>query len=1158
MGDLDGDQASDAILQKIATYFDSVIAERNFGEFVNETDRTTLDQVLQALIGSPSPTEQRPTLNLIPNESLKEFWLPLVAFDVSARSKSGYFPQNVQIAAHFREFLKDGYRVGAEAIETKFAKGDSTRQILSGSVGISDGFCKVLIMYGICLICHHLELTQEQLELPGVQKVLKSFRLIRCAFTYYENPSHYYLHALRIQHVSAQKQAPSPLDFLGNLKEAVGVERRLSRAGASSALKDVVGRCVSEYNKMVTKKAHRIDTEIKKMILNLLRTDDEVQQKIHSHYDLYPHSVSALPMDVLQQDWWVPGSTSRAECARFQGKDQFREILAPNIETTKLWVERATQDFQRRVGPDASVKTKKNAQLDDEGQLALHDICCLWHWLVPKMQHVFPTPVVEKHQSLFMRGALDTDLCGIMRAGQEFTWDRIPFILEVKGESVDEFICQAQDRTRNAHSKSLAAAWNVWHEMLRADQIAFESDRIASDKEQAKRRGKLVAQLEEMHHKAWDVVSSYIKTNLTFCSGRSIDAESTILPEVTGWVRDTLSDIPEVRQVDDHCVIAFANLTTVGVMPGAKYDWFLTSLSNLLANNKRNSIGIIVHCNRASDTGRKSSGAKKEKVEKDEDDNDKVAKDEESDNDEEEEGQDVENPEEADIRDMRFKLEKALAASSRNLVVKNLTWVFDKATVYGKRDACVHGLAVLHRDRLNLFKSSDGWKHAVIRDCCMLSRAQMYKPEAATSTPHLGRAFTWAQEMRQVAGGCDIIRKTLSAFVPDSVQTCLMLDLHCYDCWPALAALEECAEKRRVLCASVVLDREPEALVQRLSNKVYEMCRSNALTLVGFPVFGPVVAAIQEAKVETPSTQFQVTVKKHDRLVILQSLAEKWMSTEFKDATVQEVETHNAKYNQGGEYWHQEEQRNTDDGGRPMKRIKLEESEVATEADVVNLQKPHTYQINNCAELVCGQEGSPLYLVSRNKNQFIVGRELFSFGSGDWRAGQDGVEVMSSDSCGRWFSFSIDSETLILLEKKNLPDHVASLPCVNTPVPVKTVLRELEDSGEVKLAVTNHKIAGETLECTKPLAFLMDPPKDREEGGKPAKKKQKKASGLTDKNYGSIIDIAQFKKAKRLTLAWRCRLDANNSTGTMTLVPIRPIACLNGTLDLGTTVMKLF
>lgn len=117
---------------------DEVVAERNFGEFVNETDRATLDQaclcfndmflfcvnifssfpyqdprymfqkqfhvlgqclnplgfvasrqVLTAVVGSSPITEQRPTLNLIPNHTLKEFWLPLIAFDVSARSKSG-------------------------------------------------------------------------------------------------------------------------------------------------------------------------------------------------------------------------------------------------------------------------------------------------------------------------------------------------------------------------------------------------------------------------------------------------------------------------------------------------------------------------------------------------------------------------------------------------------------------------------------------------------------------------------------------------------------------------------------------------------------------------------------------------------------------------------------------------------------------------------------------------------------------------------------------------------------------------------------------------------------------------------------------------------------------------------------------------------------
>lgn len=48
-------------------------------------------QVLASLVENPLDGDSPPptTLNLIPQTSLREFWLPLSAFDVSARSKSG-------------------------------------------------------------------------------------------------------------------------------------------------------------------------------------------------------------------------------------------------------------------------------------------------------------------------------------------------------------------------------------------------------------------------------------------------------------------------------------------------------------------------------------------------------------------------------------------------------------------------------------------------------------------------------------------------------------------------------------------------------------------------------------------------------------------------------------------------------------------------------------------------------------------------------------------------------------------------------------------------------------------------------------------------------------------------------------------------------------
>ena len=76
-------------------------------------------------------------------------------------------------------------------------------------------------------------------------------------------------HSQGVQHVTSEKQSPSPIDFLGSLKEAVAIEQRLSKAGTSKALRDVLTRCCGEYNRMVTKRSHRVDTATKSLILNL-------------------------------------------------------------------------------------------------------------------------------------------------------------------------------------------------------------------------------------------------------------------------------------------------------------------------------------------------------------------------------------------------------------------------------------------------------------------------------------------------------------------------------------------------------------------------------------------------------------------------------------------------------------------------------------------------------------------------------------------------------------------------------------------------------------------------------------------------------------------------------------------------------------------------
>ena len=61
---------------------------------------------------------------------------------------------------------------------------------------------------------------------------------------------------------------------------------------------------------------------------------------------------------------------------------------------------------------------------------------------------------------------------------------------------------------------------------------------------------------------------------------------------------------------------------------------------------------------------------------------------------------------------------------------------------------------------------------------------------------------------------------------------------------------------------------------------------------------------------------------------------------------------------------------------------------------------------------------------------------------------EEASEVVQ-DTSGRWFSFAITLDTIFLLEKKNLPTHLASLPAVDNPTPLRELLLQLEDAGEV-------------------------------------------------------------------------------------------------------------
>ncbi|CAK9012575.1 unnamed protein product [Durusdinium trenchii] len=93
------------------------------------------------------------------------------------------------------------------------------------------------------------------------------------------------------------------------------------------------------------------------------------------------------------------------------------------------------------------------------------------------------------------------------------------------------------------------------------------------------------------------------------------------MPVLNDWCEQTLIDVPECRECDDHCVILRVNLASQGILTTHKREWTIAYLANALSKYKKNGIAILIHGNRAGQAvpGR-GSGEMWRKTPKDEED----------------------------------------------------------------------------------------------------------------------------------------------------------------------------------------------------------------------------------------------------------------------------------------------------------------------------------------------------------------------------------------------------------------------------------------------------------------------------------------------------------------------------------------------------------
>ncbi|CAL1154099.1 unnamed protein product [Cladocopium goreaui] len=649
-----------------------------------------------------------------------------------------------------------------------------------------------------------------------------------------------------------------------------------------------------------------------------------------------------------------------------------------------------------------------------------------------------------------------------------FEHSRLPFLL-AKGQSVQDYLVAHQDRSKNAHAKSIRAAFVSWSEDLHSDQAQFMAEKLKAEKESSKIRSNLIRQLEEIlqgkvdcHQRAWSVVDSFLKTTMTIFGGKIGEAESTLMPEVRSWVRSMTQELGP--SPDGTAVILFINLPGMGILGASAKSFLLSFVTNMLADFPENSVALLVHSNRASQQeGRKDLGMKE-----------------------------------------------------RGLRIRPLTWVFDPDSIYGKRDGTIQGLAMVRKGARSLFHNTKGWKQGCVHGVKMVSRQDMFKPDTpgrSSSFPHLGRAFTDVQEMKQAAAGTDFVRKTIESFLPATAKSVVLVDVMAYDGAPALAALEEHSDGRPIACGTIAIDNSGQELLNRIANTTYERCRNGSLTLPAFPNFEPHIQALKNHAPVAENKTYKVTSQVHDRLVILEALASKWLGEEStSDEAKAMIDAHNKEYNPTGDMLSESRADDCEVQEPPAKKIKVEKYDGE---DLSKLPKQNLLSINNTCDLVVGGEegGDFLYIVSRGTNQFFDKREL-----------PPECADATSDPDGRWFSFSVTDQTFVIMESKQCPEHVRGIENMDKPATLVSIMSDLEDHGEVKLEVSHHQKVDGGWKTTKPICFVLD-----ELQAEKKKPKKAKKAGVTSKNFGAYINISKLKSVPSVVLAWRCRSLASNT-----------------------------
>ncbi|CAK9058796.1 unnamed protein product [Durusdinium trenchii] len=233
----------------------------------------------------------------------------------------------------------------------------------------------------------------------------------------------------------------------------------------------------------------------------------------------------------------------------------------------------------------------------------------------------------------------------------------------------------------------------------------------------------------------------------------------------------------------------------------------------------------------------------------------------------------------------------------------------------------------------------------------------------------------------------------------------------------------------------------------RIVSSCYHGARNGEIQVEGFPDFDPL---LQEMKAQTQevtqaSGDYKVTAcLPSGALVVKPGFFEQFKG----QAGFQElVDNHDSRYNKDKISLVEQTSSVADKKLTEMVR-KSEDGPIPPER-IATLPSPDTLQINSQISLIIDTDHEAAFFKADTSEEAILPdrRELFSFGGGSWFDGADAKEILDTRR-GKYLRCALTVTSLVILESKRLPAHLASLNCIEKPVELQSLLRSLEDAGE--------------------------------------------------------------------------------------------------------------